>query len=71
MQQRGMRSGEFREVPIEAATHMLIAPMLHLALHEHSFGELDNCAPSMTPIELLEAQMSLLLHGLMNRPPAP
>lgn len=67
---RGMHSGEFREVPIEAATHMLIAPMLQLALHEHSFGDLDPCAPNMAPIELLEAQMSLLLHGLMNDPPA-
>ncbi|CAM3676937.1 TetR/AcrR family transcriptional regulator [Roseateles saccharophilus] len=66
--ERGIRAGEFREVPIEATVHMLIAPMLHLMLHEHSFGEYDVCAPSMGAAQMLEAQMSLLLHGLLARP---
>ena len=41
---------------------------LHLLLHEHSFGEHDICPHSMEPVELLEAQMSLLLHGLLAPP---
>lgn len=65
---RGIRTGEFRDVPIEAIVHLLIAPMLHLLLHEHSFGEHDICPHSMEPVELLEAQMSLLLHGLLAQP---
>jgi AcrR family transcriptional regulator len=67
--ERGIRSGEFRAVPIEATVHMLIAPMLHMLLHEHSFGEHDICHKTMSPEELLDAQMSLLLHGLLAAPP--
>lgn len=66
--ERGIRSGEFRAVPVEATVHMLIAPMLHMLLHEHSFGEHDSCH-EMTAEELLDAQMALLLHGLLAGPP--
>ena len=66
--ERGVRSGEFREVPVEATVHLLIAPMLHMLLHEHSFGEQDVCGEMMSAEELLEAQMSLLLHGLLAEP---
>jgi AcrR family transcriptional regulator len=66
--ERGIRSGEFRAVPIEATVHLLIAPMLHMMLHEHSFGDLQRCHPTMSPEELLDAQMSLLLHGLLAAP---
>lgn len=67
--ERGIRSGEFRPVSIEATVHMLIAPMLHMLLHEHSFGEHDSCHQTMTPEALLEAQMALLLHGLLTASP--
>ena len=67
--ERGLRSGEFRAVPIEATVHMLIAPMLHMLLHEHSFGEHDICNKTMSAEELLDAQMALLLHGLLAAPP--
>ena len=66
---RGIASGEFRPVSIEATVHMLIAPMLHMLLHEHSFGEQDHCQPGMSAEDLLGAQMSLLLHGLLTAPP--
>ena len=36
--ERGMASGEFRRVLVDDAVHVLIAPMLHLTLHQHSFG---------------------------------
>lgn len=63
--ERGIQAGEFRAVPVEATVHMLIAPMLHMMLHEHSFGDQDVCHHTMSPMELLDAQMSLLLHGLL------
>ncbi len=66
--ERGIRTGEFRAVPVEATVHMLIAPMLHMLLHEHSFGEHDICHQTMGAEELLDAQMSLLLHGLLATP---
>lgn len=66
--ERGIQAGEFRAVPVEATVHMLIAPLLHMMLHEHAFGGQDVCRHAMGPMELLEAQMSLLLHGLLARP---
>jgi len=66
--ERGIRAGEFRPVPVEATVHLLIAPMLHMLLHEHSFGEHDICHQTMSAEDLLDAQMSLLLHGLLARP---
>ncbi|MGQ3051619.1 MAG: TetR/AcrR family transcriptional regulator [Roseateles sp.] len=66
--ERGIRAGEFRAVPVEATVHMLIAPMLHMMLHEHSFGEFDLCQHTMSATDLLDAQMSLLLHGLLASP---
>lgn len=62
-------SGEFRAVPVEATVHLLIAPMLHMLLHEHSFGAQDCCHKSMSAEALLEAQMALLLHGLLAGAP--
>ncbi|HEY1130157.1 MAG TPA: TetR/AcrR family transcriptional regulator [Roseateles sp.] len=69
--ERGIRSGEFRDVPVVATVHMLIAPMLHLLLHEHSFGEHDSCCDTMSAEALLDAQIALLLHGLLARPSGP
>lgn len=66
--ERGIQAGEFRDVPIEATVHLLISPMLHMLLQEHSFGEHDICPHRMDPLELLEAQMALLLHGLLAKP---
>jgi AcrR family transcriptional regulator len=66
--ERGIRSGEFRNVPVEATVHLLIAPMLHMLLHEHSFGSQDVCRQTMSAESLLEAQMALLLHGLLAAP---
>jgi len=56
-------------VSVEATVHMLIAPMLHMLLHEHSFGAFDTCHDTMSPEALLDAQMALLLHGLLAGPP--
>jgi AcrR family transcriptional regulator len=67
--ERGIRSGEFRAVPVEATVHMLIAPMLHLLLHEHSFGAHGGCHEGMSAEQLLDAQVELLLHGLLARAP--
>lgn len=66
--ERGIRSGEFRAVPVEAAVHLLIAPMLHMLLHEHSFSSHDVCHQQMSAEDLLDAQMVLLLDGLLAAP---
>jgi len=64
--ERGIQSGEFRAVPVEAAVHVLLAPMLHLLLHEHAFGEHDCCHDNLSAEALLDAQIALLLHGLLR-----
>lgn len=67
--QRGMQRGEFRAVPLNEATHTLIAPMLFMALHKHSIGACPVMTPDMNPTRLLDTQIDLMLHGLEARGP--
>jgi AcrR family transcriptional regulator len=62
--QRGIDRGEFRAVPVDEATHALIAPMLFLALHKHSVGACAVLGPHMNPSSLIDKQIDLMLHGL-------
>jgi AcrR family transcriptional regulator len=62
--QRGIDRGEFRAVPVDEATHALIAPMLFLALHKHSVGACPVLGPHMNPSSLIDTQIDLMLHGL-------
>ena len=66
--ERGIGAGEFRAVPVEATVHLLIAPMLHMMMHQHAFGESGTCLPSMPSMALLEAQLDVLLQGLLAGP---
>ena len=74
---RGIERGEFRAVPVDEATHTLIAPMLFQALHKHSIGACPVLGPDMNPTMLIDTQMDLMLHGLVRvpepavSPPAP
>ena len=75
--QRGIERGEFRAVPVDEATHTLIAPLLFQALHKHSIGACPVLGPDMNPTMLIDTQMDLMLHGLVRvpepavSPPAP
>jgi AcrR family transcriptional regulator len=70
--QRGIQRGEFRVVPVNEATHALIAPMLFQALHKHSVGACPVMGPDMSPSRQIETQIDLMLHGLEQRAaPAP
>lgn len=69
--QRGIDSGEFRPVPVHEVAHALMAPMIFLALHRHSFGA---CAPpcgnpDLDPRQLIETHLDLVLRGLQVRQP--
>ncbi len=68
--QRGIDRGEFRPVPLNEATHTLIAPMLFLALHKHSIGACPVTGQDMNPTLLLDTQIDLLLNGLLSSVPA-
>jgi AcrR family transcriptional regulator len=62
--QRGIDRGEFRPVPLPEATHTLIAPLLFLALYQHSIGACAMMRPGLKPEALIDAQIDLMLHGL-------
>jgi AcrR family transcriptional regulator len=66
--QRGIERGEFRAVPVDEATHTLIAPLLFQALHKHSIGACPVLGPDMNPTMLIDTQMDLMLHGLERAP---
>jgi AcrR family transcriptional regulator len=66
--QRGIERGEFRAVPVDEATHTLIAPLLFQALHKHSIGACPVLGPDMNPTMLIDTQMDLMLHGLERVP---
>lgn len=62
--QRGLDSGEFRQVDVASVVQALIAPVQFLVLHQHS---LSVCAAYPAPIEprrFLTNQLDLMLHGL-------
>lgn len=67
MVKRGVDSGEFRDVPPHEVTHVLIAPLIFLALHKHSFGACTMGMDGIEPGELIEAQIDIMLRGLQSR----
>lgn len=65
-----MASGEFRLVPVAETVHVLIGPMLHMMLYEHSFGAGRLHGPGIDPAAVLAVQMDLMLRGLLAVPAA-
>ena len=66
--QRGIATGEFRPVNVEAAVQSLVMPMVMLCLHKHSLGA---CAPVeslLHPHEFIRQHMDLVITGLEVHP---
>jgi AcrR family transcriptional regulator len=66
--QRGINRGEFRPLPLHEVAHALIAPLIFMALHRHSFG----CCPvrggvDVDPTLMLQTHLDLVLRGLEVR----
>jgi AcrR family transcriptional regulator len=69
--QRGIDRGEFRPLPLHEVAHALIAPLIFMAVHQHSFG----CCPvhggvHMDPTVMINTHLDLVLGGLQVRPAA-
>lgn len=45
---RGVRDGEFRELDVRQATHLLLAPVLYSQLHSAAFAAFDPGSPDVT-----------------------
>ena len=70
--QRGIDSGEFREMPVHEVAQALIAPVIFMALHNHSFGACPiHGAEPVDPVKMLDTNLDLILRGLQVRGPAP
>ncbi|MCH7344076.1 TetR/AcrR family transcriptional regulator [Pelomonas sp. CA6] len=67
--QRGVARGEFRPVDVESTVHVLIGPVLHLVMHQHSIGACGlGHGPKPDPDLVLATQMELMLRGLLRDP---
>jgi AcrR family transcriptional regulator len=66
--QRGIDRGEFRPVNTPAVAHAVMAPMIFLMLHKHSFGACPVQGPDVDLKATLMAHADLLLRGLQVRP---
>jgi hypothetical protein len=65
---RGVERGEFRRMPEHEVAHALMAPLIFMAVHRHSFG----ACPVHGGIELdasvmLQTHLDLVLRGLEVR----
>jgi Tetracyclin repressor-like, C-terminal domain len=68
--QRGIERGEFRALPVHEVAHALMAPVIFMALHQHSFGACPVVGADIAPLQLLRTNLDLVLHGLQRRPTA-
>lgn len=64
---RGVAKGVFRPTDSALVTHILMAPLLHLALWRHSFAVCCQ-VPDMDPTAYLETYFDLVLKGLAAAP---
>ena len=69
--QRGIDRGEFRDLPVHEVAHALMAPMIFMALHQHSFGACPvHDSMQIDPVSVLHTQLDIMLRGLEVRAPA-
>ncbi len=66
--QRGVDRGEFRPVDSSTVAHAVMAPMIFLMLHKHSFGACPAQGIDVDPRAILMANADLMLHGLLLNP---
>jgi AcrR family transcriptional regulator len=65
--QRGIDRGEFRPVPLREASVVLLAPMIFLSLHKHSFGACPFGGELADAPSAIATQIDMALRGLMRR----
>ncbi len=69
--QRGIDNGEFRALPVHDVAHALIAPMIFMALHQHSFGACPVKGAEVNYEDTLRTSLDLVLGGLQVRDTPP
>jgi TetR/AcrR family transcriptional regulator len=61
---RGVQSGEFRDLDLEQAVHIIVAPMIFLMMWKHSMGACAASAKIVDPEQFIHMQVDVLLHGM-------
>lgn len=69
--QRGVDSGEFRQLDMEYAVYNVVAPMIFLIMTKHSMGACVPEGTEMDPVRYINAQADAIIHGLVKRPGGP
>jgi TetR/AcrR family transcriptional regulator len=62
--ERGVESGEFRNLDLEQAVHIIVAPMIFLMMWKHSMGACAASAKIVDPEQFIHMQVDVLLHGM-------
>ena len=62
--ERGVQSGEFRDMDLEQAVHIIVAPMIFLMMWKHSMGACAASAEIVDPERFIHMQVDVLLHGI-------
>lgn len=61
---RGVTRGEFREMDLSHAIHIVVAPMIFLMMWKHSIGACAASANIVDPEQFIQMQVDVLLHGI-------
>jgi TetR/AcrR family transcriptional regulator len=69
--QRGVDRGDFRPLPMEYAVYSLIAPMIFLLMWKHSVAPCCPATAQIDPVGFIDAQVDLLLTGMLAAPGRP
>jgi AcrR family transcriptional regulator len=70
--QRGIDSGEFRDVDQMSTAHSIIMPMVMMCLHRHSLGACGFAEPVLAdPEHFVRHHLALIFEGLRQRPDSP
>lgn len=65
--QRGVDSGELRQINLFETAHVLIFPMLMLCLHKHSLGACSQAVALMDPQSFIKTHVDVVVQGLLVR----
>lgn len=65
--QRGIASGEFREVDVAQVVRSLVFPLVHVCLHKHSLGACAGPGDEFDAHDFIRGHIELILAGLDSR----
>ena len=65
--ERGVQSGEFRDMDLAQAVHIIVAPMIFLMMWKHSMGACAASAKIVDPEQFIHIQVDVLLHGMTSK----